>query len=192
MGADIAVGDGQPLGNSLSFGGPYLGFMAVTDKLMRKMPGRIVGQTADEQGNRGFVLTLQTREQHIRREKATSNICSNQALNALQATIYLTLMGKEGLKKVAQLCLNKSHYAFDQLVATGKFSPVFTAPFFKEFAVKSSEEISSLNDRLLESGFIGGYDLGNNYNELNNSWLVAVTEKRTKQEIDEFARKAGE
>lgn len=192
LGADIAVGDGQPLGNSLSFGGPYLGFMAVTDKLMRKMPGRIVGQTADEQGNRGFVLTLQTREQHIRREKATSNICSNQALNALQATIYLTLMGKEGLKKVAQLCLNKSHYAFDQLVATGKFSPVFNAPFFKEFAVKSTEEISTLNDRLLESGFIGGYNLGNNYPELSSSWLVAVTEKRTKQEIDEFARKAGE
>ncbi len=192
MGADIAVGDGQPLGNTLSFGGPYLGFMAVTDKLMRKMPGRIVGQTTDEQGNRGFVLTLQTREQHIRREKATSNICSNQALNALQATIYLTLMGKEGLKKVAELCFNKSHYAYDQLMGTGKFSPVFTAPFFKEFAVQSTEEISNLNDRLLESGFIGGYDLGKNYPDHKNVWLVAVTEKRTKQEIDDFARKAGE
>lgn len=192
LGADIAVGDGQPLGNALSFGGPYLGFMAVTDKLMRKMPGRIVGQTTDEQGNRGFVLTLQTREQHIRREKATSNICSNQALNALQATIYLTLMGKEGLKKVAQLCFSKSHYAYDRLIATGKFSPVFTAPFFKEFAVQSSEEISNLNDRLLENGFIGGYDMGKKYPEYKNVWLVAVTEKRTKQEIDDFARKAGE
>jgi glycine dehydrogenase subunit 1 len=192
LGADIAVGDGQPLGNSLSFGGPYLGFMAVTDKLMRKMPGRIVGQTTDEQGNRGFVLTLQTREQHIRREKATSNICSNQALNALQATIYLTLMGKEGLKKVAELCFSKSHYAYDQMIGTGKFSPVFTAPFFKEFAVQSSEEISRLNDRLLENGFIGGYDMGKKYPEYKNVWLVAVTEKRTKQEINEFARKAGE
>jgi glycine dehydrogenase subunit 1 len=192
LGADIAVGDGQPLGNPLSFGGPYLGFMAVTDKLMRKMPGRIVGQTTDEQGNRGFVLTLQTREQHIRREKATSNICSNQALNALQATIYLTLMGKEGLKKVAELCFSKSHYAYDKLIGTGKFSPVFTAPFFKEFAVQSSEEISTLNDRLLENGFIGGYDMGNKYPECKNVWLVAVTEKRTKQEIDDFARKAGE
>lgn len=192
MGADIAVGEGQSLGNPLNFGGPYLGFMAVTDKLMRKMPGRIVGQTTDEQGNRGFVLTLQTREQHIRREKATSNICSNQALNALQATIYLTLMGKEGLKKVAELCFSKSHYAYDQLIATGKFSPVFTAPFFKEFAVQSTEEISNLNDRLLEGGFIGGYDLGKKYPEYKNVWLVAVTEKRTKQEIDEFARKAGE
>jgi glycine dehydrogenase subunit 1 len=192
LGADIAVGDGQPLGNPLSFGGPYLGFMAVTEKLMRKMPGRIVGQTTDEQGNRGFVLTLQTREQHIRREKATSNICSNQALNALQATIYLTLMGKEGLKKVAELCFSKSHYAYDQLIATGKFSPVFTAPFFKEFAVQSSEEISNLNDRLLENGFIGGYDLGKKYPDHKNVWLVAVTEKRTKQEIDNFARKAGE
>lgn len=192
LGADIAVGDGQPLGNALSFGGPYLGFMAVTDKLMRKMPGRIVGQTTDEQGNRGFVLTLQTREQHIRREKATSNICSNQALNALQATIYLTLMGKEGLKKVAGLCFSKSHYAYDQLITTGKFRPVFTAPFFKEFAVQSTEEVSGLNEKLLEGGFIGGYDLGKNYPELKNGWLVAVTEKRTKQEIDDFARKAGE
>lgn len=192
LGADIAVGEGQSLGNPLNFGGPYLGFMAVTDKLMRKMPGRIVGQTTDEQGNRGFVLTLQTREQHIRREKATSNICSNQALNALQATIYLTLMGKEGLKKVAELCFSKSHYAYDSLIATGKFSPVFTAPFFKEFAVKSTEEISNLNNRLLENGFIGGYDMGKKYPEYKNVWLVAVTEKRTKQEIDEFARKAGE
>ncbi len=192
LGADIAVGDGQPLGNSLSFGGPYLGFMAVTEKLMRKMPGRIVGETADEDGNRGFVLTLQTREQHIRREKATSNICSNQALNALIATIYLTLMGKEGLKEAANLCLQKSHYAYNELIKTGKFSPVFTKPFFKEFVVRSSEAVGELNSRLLKSNIIGGYDIEKDYPELKDCWLVAVTEKRTKEDIDNLARKAVE
>lgn len=192
LGADIAVGDGQSLGNSLSFGGPYLGFMAVTEKLMRKMPGRIVGETVDKDGNRGFVLTLQTREQHIRREKATSNICSNQALNALIATIYLTLMGKEGLKEAANLCLQKSHYAYDELIKTGKFSPVFNKPFFKEFVVKSSEPISELNSKLLRSNIIGGYDVEKNYPELKDCWLVAVTEKRTKEEIDNLIRKAAE
>lgn len=192
LGADITVGDGQALGNSLSFGGPYLGFMAVTEKLMRKMPGRIVGETVDKEGNRGFVLTLQTREQHIRREKATSNICSNQALNALTATIYLTIMGKEGLKEVASLCLKKSHYAYDELIKTGKFRPVFTKPFFKEFIVKSNESIRELNSKLLESNIIGGYDTGRHYPELKDCWLVAVTEKRTKVEIDNLVRKAGE
>lgn len=192
LGADIAVGDGQALGNSLSFGGPYLGFMAVTEKLMRKMPGRIVGETVDKEGNRGFVLTLQTREQHIRREKATSNICSNQALNALTATIYLTLMGKEGLKEVSSLCLNKSHYAYEELIKTGKFTPVFTKPFFKEFIVKSNQSINELNSKLLESNIIGGYDAGRSYSELKDCWLVAVTEKRTKEEIDNLVRKAGE
>ncbi|MDF2989319.1 MAG: gcvPA, partial [Eubacterium sp.] len=192
LGADIVIGDGQALGNSLSFGGPYLGFMAVTDKLMRKMPGRIVGETVDKDGNRGFVLTLQTREQHIRREKATSNICSNQALNALTATIYLTIMGKEGLKEAAQLCLQKSHYAYNELIKTGKFSPVFNKPFFKEFILKSDKNIKTLNTKLLESNIIGGYDAGIQYPELKDCWLVAVTEKRTKQEIDNLARKAGE
>ncbi|MGD9569744.1 MAG: aminomethyl-transferring glycine dehydrogenase subunit GcvPA [Sedimentibacter sp.] len=192
LGADIAVGDGQALGNSLSFGGPYLGFMAVTEKLMRKMPGRIVGETVDKEGNRGFVLTLQTREQHIRREKATSNICSNQALNALIATIYLTIMGKEGLKEAALLCLKKSHYAYDELIKAGKFSPVFTKPFFKEFIVKSNKPVNELNSKLLESNIIGGYDAERNYPELKDCWLVAVTEKRTKEEIDNLVRKAGE
>lgn len=192
LGADIAVGDGQSLGNSLSFGGPYLGFMAVTEKLMRKMPGRIVGETVDKDGNRGFVLTLQTREQHIRREKATSNICSNQALNALVATIYLTLMGKEGLKQAANLCLQKSHYAYDELIKTGKFEPVFSKPFFKEFVVRSKQSVTELNNKLLESCIIGGYEVEKDYPEMNNCWLVAVTEKRTKEEIDELARKAGE
>ena len=192
VGADIAVGDGQSLGNSLSFGGPYLGFMAVTEKLMRKMPGRIVGETVDKDGNRGFVLTLQTREQHIRREKATSNICSNQALNALVATIYLTLMGKEGLKKAADLCLQKSHYAYNELIKTGKFSPVFTKSFFKEFVVKSNTPVCELNNKLLKENIIGGYDVQKDYPELKDVWMVAVTEKRTKEEIDKLSRKAGE
>jgi len=192
LGADIAVGEGQSLGNTLSFGGPYLGFMAVTEKLMRKIPGRIVGQTVDKEGKRGFVLTLQTREQHIRREKATSNICSNQALNALIATIYLTMMGKEGLKEVANLCLQKSHYAYDELIKTRKFNPVFTAPFFKEFILNSKETVSELNKKLLESKIIGGYDVEKHYPELENGYLVAVTEKRTKEEIDFMVRKVAE
>ena len=192
MGADIAVGEGQSLGNVLNFGGPYLGFMAVTEKLMRKMPGRIVGQTSDKEGRRGFVLTLQTREQHIRREKATSNICSNQALNALQATMYLTFMGKEGLKEAAKLCFNKSHYAYNELIKTNKFKSLFTAPFFKEFAVISEKPVNELNEKLLEDKIIGGYNLEKDYPELKDGYLIAVTEKRTKEEIDELVRKAGE
>ena len=192
MGADIAVGEGQSLGNVLNFGGPYLGFMAVTEKLMRKMPGRIVGQTSDKEERRGFVLTLQTREQHIRREKATSNICSNQALNALQATMYLTFMGKEGLKEAAKLCFNKSHYAYNELIKTNKFKSLFTAPFFKEFAVISEKPVNELNEKLLEDKIIGGYNLEKDYPELKDGYLIAVTEKRTKEEIDELVRKAGE
>lgn len=184
LGADIVVGEGQSLGNSLSFGGPYLGFFAATKELMRRMPGRIVGETVDKNGKRGFVLTIQTREQHIRREKATSNICSNQALNALTATIYLSTLGKQGMKQVASLCTQKAHYAYEQLVGTGVFAPVFSAPFFKEFAVKYNGDITELNKKLLEHKIIGGYDLGRDYPELSNHWLVAVTEKRTKEQID--------
>lgn len=189
-GADIVVGDGQSLGNSLSFGGPYLGFFATTKELMRKMPGRVVGETVDKNGNRGFVLTLQTREQHIRREKATSNICSNQALNALCATIYLATLGKEGLKQVANLSAQKAHYAYEQLIKSGKFSPVFNAPFFKEFAVKYNGDVKELNKKLLEEKIIGGYDLGTAFDDIKNTWLVAVTEKRTKAEIDNLVGKA--
>jgi glycine dehydrogenase subunit 1 len=191
LGADIVVGEGQPLGNPISFGGPYLGFFAANEKLMRKMPGRIVGETVDKYGNRGFVLTIQTREQHIRREKATSNICSNQALNALAATIYLTLLGKEGLREVAELCLNKAHYAYNRLIATGNFQPYFEAPFFKEFALKSRIPLEQLNKELLDEKIIGGYCLGNDYPELAEGWLIAVTEKRTKEEIDLLVGKAG-
>ena len=191
-GADIAVGEGQSLGNPLSFGGQYLGFMATTRKLMRRMPGRIVGQTADTSGSRAFVLTIQTREQHIRREKATSNICTNQALNALAATVYLAVMGREGLKKVALLSMQKAHYAYQKLSSQGGCSALFSAPFFDEFAVKSPVPVDELNKKLLESGIIGGYDLEQDYPELKNGWLVAVTEKRTKDEIDMLAGKVGE
>lgn len=191
-GADIVVGEGQALGTPLSFGGPYLGFFAAKKELMRQIPGRIVGETTDRMGRRGFVLALQTREQHIRREKATSNICSNQSLNALAATIYLTVMGKQGLREVAELCLQKARYAQERLVATGRFTPAFTAPFFKEFMVKSRSPVSEVNRHLLTEGIIGGYEVGRDYPEYKDGWLVAVTEKRTKEEIDRLAEKAGE
>ncbi len=190
LGADIVVGEAQSLGTPISFGGPYLGFFATTEKLMRKMPGRIAGQTVDQNGKRGFVLTLQTREQHIRRDKATSNICSNHALNALIATIYLTILGKEGLKEVANLCVQKSHYAYKELLKTGKFTEVFTAPFFKEFVVKSEESVDLLNDKLIKDKIIGGYSIEKDYADISNGWLVAVTEKRSKEEIDLLVRKA--
>lgn len=160
-GVDIVTGEGQSLGNPLSFGGPYLGFLAAKKELVRKMPGRIVGQTTDHEGRRGFTLTLQAREQHIRREKAVSNICSNEALNALAAAAYLSVMGKEGLKEAANLCLQKSHYACDRLLETGKFVKISDAPFFKEFTVKSlNEPVSAINERLLKHGIIGGLELG--------------------------------
>ncbi len=184
IGADIAVGEGQGLGNPLNFGGPYLGFMAVTSKLMRKIPGRIVGQTEDLEGKRAYVLTLQAREQHIRRQKATSNICSNQGLNALAATIYLSLMGKQGLKEVGEQCIRKSHYAFDKIIESGKYKPLFNKPFFKEFAVESSAAVNKVNGTLKDNGIIGGYNLGTHYKELSDSMLICVTEKRTKKEID--------
>ncbi|MDD4565483.1 MAG: aminomethyl-transferring glycine dehydrogenase subunit GcvPA [Eubacteriales bacterium] len=192
LGADIVVGEGQGLGNSISYGGPYLGFFAAKEKWMRKIPGRIVGQTVDKEGRRGFVLTLQTREQHIRREKATSNICSNQGLNALTAAMYMTLLGKEGLREVAELSAQKAHYTYEQLLKTERFTQVFDKPFFKEFALKSEKQISKLNSRLLEDKIIGGYALENDYPALKNGWLISVTEKRTKEEIDNFVRKAAE
>lgn len=189
-GADIVVGEGQSLGNPLSFGGPYLGFLAAKSALLRKMPGRIVGETVDRNGRRAFVLTIQTREQHIRREKATSNICSNQSLNALTATIYLTVLGKTGLAKAASLCLQKSHYAYRKLIDTGLFTPVFDAPFFKEFTVRYKGNIADLNSGLLKHGILGGYSLEESYPELAGTWLVAVTEKRTKNEIDNLVERA--
>ncbi len=186
LGADVAVGEGQSLGNSMSFGGPYVGFMATNSKLMRKMPGRIVGQTEDLDGKRGFVLTLQAREQHIRREKATSNICSNEALNALTAAIYLTTMGKKGIKEVAYQSTQKAHYAFNEITKSGKFKPLFNKPFFKEFAVTSEKEPSIVNTELLKNKILGGYPLGENYTSCKNSLLFCVTEKRTAEDIDKL------
>jgi glycine dehydrogenase subunit 1 len=186
-GADIALGEGQPLGNPMSFGGPYLGFLATTEKLVRRMPGRIAGATVDLDGNRGFVLTLQTREQHIRREKATSNICSNEALNALAACVYLSVMGKEGLGEVAELCLQKAHYARDRMMGLPGFSVPFSAPFFKEFVVKGPSSFGSLSARLAGRKTLVGPDLQEAYPELNGCFLVAVTEKRTRAEIDALA-----
>lgn len=188
-GIDIAAGEGQGLGNALNYGGPYLGFLAAKKKFVRKMPGRIVGQTTDHNGKRGFVLTLQAREQHIRREKAVSNICSNQALNALAAAAYMSVMGKEGLKEVANLCLQKSHYAAEKLFATGKFAKTSDAPFIKEFAIRAlNEPVQKINERLLKHGIIGGLDLERYYPEMKGYWLLAVTEKCTKQEIDDMVR----
>jgi glycine dehydrogenase subunit 1 len=189
-GADIVAGEGQSLGNPMYFGGPCLGFLAASKQLLRKMPGRIVGETTDSEGKRAFVLTMQTREQHIRREKATSNICSNQALNALAATVYLTVLGRQGLKDVAELCLNKAHYLNEQLIKSGKFKPVFSVPFFKEFVVASTCQTEELNNKLLSDKIIGGYSLKKTYPELENGWLLAVTEKRTRQDIDRLVEKA--
>ena len=191
FGADVVVGDGQPLGQPMSFGGPAFGFFATTKALMRKMPGRVVGQTVDRRGSKGYVLTLQAREQHIRREKATSNICSNQNLCILRATIHLSLLGPRGLRDVAASCFQKAAYARDRLVTSGAFTPLFDAPFFREFALKTPEPVEHLNARLLKDGILGGYDLGRSYHELAGGWLVAVTEKRSREEIETLAEKAG-
>lgn len=179
-GADIACGDGQSLGMPLLFGGPYLGFMACAKGLLRKMPGRVVGATKDADGKRAFVLTLQAREQHIRREKATSNICSNQSLMALYATIYVALMGKEGLKEVNRLSCDGAHYLHYRLIGTGLFEDAFGKPFLKEFTLRTKLDVTALNRRLASKGFMGGIDLG------QGLVSFAVTEKRTKEEIDQF------
>jgi len=188
LGADIVVGEGQSLGNSLNFGGPYLGFFATTSKLIRKMPGRIIGQSEDLDGKRAFVLTLQAREQHIRRYKATSNICSNQGLVALMASVYLTTLGKKGIREVAIQSTQKAHYALNEITKSGKFKPLFDKPFFKEFAVTSSLDSSKVNEELLKSNILGGFELKNEYSQLDNGLLLCVTEKRTKEEIDKLAK----
>lgn len=187
LGVDVVVGDAQGMGIPLSFGGPYLGFIASKNDYLRKLPGRIVGETVDKNGKRSFVLTLTAREQHIRREKATSNICSNQGLNSLAATIYMVTMGKEGLKEVALQSTKKAHYALEKLTATGKYKPLFDKPFFKEFAVTSDVDADKIQKSLLEENIIGGYNLGKDYPQYENAVLYAVTEKRTKEEIDKLS-----
>ncbi len=183
-GADIAVGEGQALGNAINFGGPYLGFFATQKEYMRQMPGRIVGATVDKKGRKGYCLTLQAREQHIRRERATSNICTNQALMALAATVYLATMGREGLREVGEHCLQKAHYAQKKLCEISGFEMAYSAPFFKEFVVKTPIAPSRINKKLLKSRIMGGLDLGQNDRNLKNQMLWCVTEKRTKEEID--------
>jgi glycine dehydrogenase subunit 1 len=187
LGVDVVVGEAQGMGMPLSFGGPYLGFMAAKKDYMRKLPGRIVGETEDKDGKRSYVLTLTAREQHIRREKATSNICSNQGLNALAATIYMVTMGKEGLKEVAMQSTKKAHYAFEELTKSGKYKPLFNKPFFKEFAITSDIDAENINTKLRKENIIGGYHLGKDYPQFKNSILYAVTEKRTKDEIDKLS-----
>lgn len=179
-GADVAVGEGQPLGLGLAFGGPYLGFMAATDKMVRKLPGRIVGETVDRDGKRAYVLTLQAREQHIRREKASSNICSNQALCALTAGVYMSAMGESGMQQVAELCVSKAHYLQQVLVEAG-LKPKYEQPFFHEFVTVSEVKSDVILKALEEKGILGGYPLS------DSEILWCATEKNTKEEMDAAA-----
>jgi glycine dehydrogenase subunit 1 len=192
FGADVVVGEGQPLGIPLSFGGPYLGIFATREKFVRKMAGRLAGETVDSRGQRGYVLTLTPREQHIRREKATSNICTNQALMALASTVYLCMMGKQGLRKVAELCYHKAHYAAKRLDELGGFSLWNDNPFFNEFVLACPKPVVEINEALLDYDILGGYDLGACYDGFENHMLVAVTEMNTREEIDLLVEALGE
>jgi glycine dehydrogenase subunit 1 len=184
-GADIVVGEGQALGNGLNYGGPYLGLFACLEKDVRKMAGRLVGQTVDSEGKRGFVLTLATREQHIRRERATSNICTNQALCALATAVHLAALGKHGLRWLAKLCYHKAHYAARRIAALEAYQVADAKPFFKEFVVRCPAPVMAINDYLLDEwGIVGGYDLGRDYAHLENAMLVCATEVVSREEID--------
>ncbi len=185
LGADIVVGEGQGLGAGLNFGGPYLGFFATREKYVRKMAGRLVGQTMDDEGRRGFVLTLSTREQHIRREKATSNICTNQGLVALAAAVYMAALGRCGMRQVAELCYHKAHYAQQRIREINGFTAIDDEPFFKEFVVRCPRSVKEINDYLMEDwGIIGGYDLERDYAHLKDHMLLCATEMNTREEID--------
>jgi glycine dehydrogenase subunit 1 len=187
-GADIVVAEGQSLGSPMSFGGPYLGIMACREQFVRRMPGRIAGETVDRRGKRCFVLTLQTREQHIRREKATSNICTNQGLFALRATVYLAALGPQGLRETAELCLQKAHYASRRITAEPPLELAFHRPTFKEFVLRArGRNVDELVARACDAGFLAGVPLGRWYPELADCLLVSVTEKRNKGEIDALA-----
>lgn len=186
-GADIAVGDGQPLGNPSAFGGPHFGFLTAKEAFLRKMPGRIAGMSVDDQGRQAFVLTLQAREQHIRREKATSNICTNHALSALKGTIFLSLLGRAGLKRLAELNFARSHEAYDRLCRIKGVTPLFKGPFFNEFTLKMDKEVSRVQKALLDAKILGLLRLDSFYPDLKNSYLVAVTEKRTSDDIERLA-----
>ncbi|WP_078577023.1 aminomethyl-transferring glycine dehydrogenase subunit GcvPA [Salipaludibacillus agaradhaerens] len=189
--ADVVVGDAQPFGIPTQLGGPHCGYFAVTKKLMRKVPGRLVGQTTDDHGQRGFVLTLQAREQHIRREKATSNICSNQALNALAASITMSALGKKGVRELAEQNVQKAYYAKKQLQKNG-IKVLGVQPFFNEFVIELSSSVDRINKKLLAEGIIGGLELARFYQDKANQMLIAVTELRTKEEIDHFVAVLGE
>jgi len=184
MGADVVVGDGQPLGIPMWFGGPSVGFFTTRKNMVHKMAGRLVGETVDNKGQRAYVLTLTAREQHIKRERATSNICSNQGLIALGTAVYLSLLGKKGLRQVAELCYQKAHYAAQELSKIDGMGLCFTEPFFHEFALCVNRPVDEVNAHLLEHGIIGGYDLGQDYPALKDHMLIAVTEMNTKEEID--------
>jgi glycine dehydrogenase subunit 1 len=184
FGADIVTGEGQPLGIPLSFGGPYLGLFATRKEFVRKMAGRLVGETQDTRGQRAYVLTLTAREQHIRREKATSNICTNQGLIALASAVYMSLLGKQGLRQVAELCYHKAHYAAQQISKVRGYKLWSSTPFFHEFVVRCPKPVDEINEHLLEHGILGGYDLGQDYPALEKTMLIAVTEMNSRAEID--------
>ena len=185
-GADIVAGEGQSLGSPLGFGGPALGLFACRTEFLRRLPGRIVGKTLDDRGQTGYVLTLRTREQDIRRERATSNICTNQALLALAATVYLAALGKEGFRELGEHCLRRAHYAHERISAIPGFAPLFTRPFFDEFAVKTPQPVERLNAELRARGIVGGYDLSRAYPEFGDAALFCVTETRSRDEIDQL------